>query len=83
MKAQMTYPRPLLALEDWKLVTIALFANDYYKGQNSRLYRIMCRAIRLLKKRGWTMMDIFSAHRRCDITPLYHELVAKYGEEAR
>jgi hypothetical protein len=74
----------MLALSPDKLWSIRAFAADYYGSQWSRLYRLMCRADHLMALRGHHartpeyhdyMMD------RARLTPMYAELVAKYGGE--
>lgn len=35
-----------------KLLVIAALANDYHSGQRSKGYKILCRAIRLLARKG-------------------------------
>ena len=34
------------------LLALAHFCNDYHSGQNSRGYKLLCKTLRLLRKRG-------------------------------
>lgn len=51
-------------------------AADYHSGQSSRGYRLACRCLRKLNRRGYWSGAMNAEERR-----LYDELAARYGDK--
>lgn len=66
-----------------KLLCLAYFGMNYHSGQWSRGYKLMCRAQKLLRRKGLsTQLSISCDHpQSIENDKFYQRLVENYGEK--